>query len=416
MSPDKKKIRIGFILLVFYISIMSGIQIKAAGDELKLLPSIAVKEEYNDNILYTIAQPKSDFITTVSPGFAFINRTEKMDITLSGRLDRLFYSKYSEFDTTDQYYDGIGKYAVTERFNISGKALYSKTSRPDRDLETTGIPLGPATRERQNYGISGTYALTEKTAATLSYEYLNDNYDAERFVDSESHLVNLGFVHDLTYFARSTKGRFNLGYARYNMTGSKIDNYEATIGFSRDLSEKWNLLIDGGARYTYWKFQVTDVQRTVFDPTTPPFFFPIFAEQEKTTSELGAVARLNLNYKWERTNAGFNFGYDLSSPSGRTGSVERTSLALNVNTRFLYELLAILSGGYFFNKSSEVGIGTKVDEETLWITPGIRYEWSKDILMEISYTYNRTRYNTVREYTDRNLFLVYFRVQHDLFN
>lgn len=388
---------------------------KAAGDELKLIPSIAVKEEYNDNILYTTMQPKSDFITTISPSLAFIDRTEKMDIALSGRLERLLYSKYDEFDTTDQYYDGTGRYALTERLSLSGKALYSETARPDRDLETTGIPLGPITRKRQNYGISGTYALSEKTLTTLSYEYLNDNYDSDRYVDSEGHTLNLGFVHDLTYFARSTKGRLNLIYARYNMTGAKVDNYEATIGLSRDLSEKWNLLIDGGARYTCWKFNIPDVQQTIFDPSTPPFFFPVYTQEKQTSNEWGAVARLSLDYKGERTKASFGIGHDLSPPSGRTGSVERTSLVFNAKTQFMYELYATLSGGYFLNKTGEGEFTSKVDEESIWIAPGIRYEWNQNALIEISYAYNRTRYNRVREYADRNLLLVLFKIQYDLF-
>ena len=417
MSPDRKKnIRIGFILLIFFVSILSGIPTKAAGDEIKLIPSVAVKEEYNDNILYTTTQPKSDFITTISPGLAFIERTEKMDIMLSGRLDRLLYSKYGEFDTTDQYYEGTGRYALTERFSLSGKALYSEDSRPDRDLVTTGIPLGSVNRKRQNYGISGTYALSEKTLTTLSYEYAKDNYNSDRYVDSEAHTVNLGFVHDLTYFARSTKARLNLGYARYNMTGSDVDNYEATIGLERGLSEKWTLLLDGGARYTHWKFKVADVQQTIFDSSTPPFFFPVFTEQRQTSNEWGAVARLSLNYKGERTKARFGAGHDISPPSGRTGSVERTSLVINVNTQFVYELYATLSGGYFLNKSSEGEYTSKVDEETVWITPGIRYEWNKDTSVEFSYTYNRTRYNTVREYADGNLLFVLFKIQYDLFN
>ncbi|MBP1750579.1 MAG: hypothetical protein H6Q52_3118 [Deltaproteobacteria bacterium] len=417
MSPDRKeKIRIGFILLIFYMSIMSGIPVKVAADELKLIPSLSVKEEYNDNILYTITDIKRDFVTTISPGLSFIDRTEKMDINLSGRLDRRLYSKYGEFDATDQYYEGTGKYAFTERFSLSGKALYSDDSRPDRDLETTGIPLGIVTRKRQNYGISGDYSLSEKTLATLSYEYLNDNYDSDLYVDSEVNTINLGFVYDLTYFSRSTKGRLNFGYAKYNMTGSEVDNYEATIGLSRDLSEKWSLLADGGARYTYWRFKVSGVQGVIFDPLTPPFFFPVLTDQEQTSHEWGGVARISLNYKGERSKGSVSVAHELAPPNGRTGSVERTSFILNMNRQFTNELYGMLSGGYFLNRSSEGEFASKVDEETLWITPGIRYEWNADTFIETSYTYNRTRYNTIRDYADRNLLMVRFRIQFDLLN
>lgn len=417
MCPKKyKKISVFFILVFLWISIMPGTAKEAASAELKLLPSIAIKEEYNDNILYTTSGAMRDFITTISPGVTFIDRTEKIDLSLSGRIDRLLYSKYGEWDSTDQYYEGAGRFVLTERSSLSGKVAYSDDSRPDRDLETTGIPLGPVKRIRQNYGITGAYALSETTSTTLSYEYLNDDYYNDQYIDSEVHAFNLGFTKDLTYFARSTKGRLNLGYSKYNMTGSYADNYEATLGLSRDLTEKWSLIVDGGVRYTYWKYKVADLQRTIFDPATPPFFFPVYTEQEDTSRAWGAVARMAVNYKGERSKGSLSIGHDLSPPGGRTGTVERTSIIFNLNTRITYELYGTLYGGYFLNKSSEGDLTSKVDEETIWLSPGIRYEWNKNASMELSYTYDRTRYNTIRDYAGRNLFLVRFRMQFDLLN
>ncbi|MBA4391263.1 MAG: hypothetical protein C0399_10035, partial [Syntrophus sp. (in: bacteria)] len=82
-----------------------------------------------------------------------------------------------------------------------------------------------------------------------------------------------------------------------------------------------------------------------------------------------------------------------------------------------YKLYGTLSGGYYFNRSSEGEFSTqKIDEEAMWTSPGIRYEWNKDTSIETSYTYNRTRYNVSREDAERNLFQVRFRIECDLFN
>ena len=54
-------------------------------DEFKLTPSLAVKEEYNDNILYTQTDIQKDFITTISPGLALTDRTERMDLSYAGK-------------------------------------------------------------------------------------------------------------------------------------------------------------------------------------------------------------------------------------------------------------------------------------------------------------------------------------------
>ena len=114
-------------------------------------------------------------------------------------------------------------------------------------------------RERQNYTVSGDYLLSEKTMTTFSYDYLNDKYDSVSYTDLESHTFNLGFIRDMSNVLESTKARMNMGYAKYNMPDMKIDNYEATIGIDRALNEKWNLVINGGARYTDSRFNTIEI-------------------------------------------------------------------------------------------------------------------------------------------------------------
>ena len=113
------------ILFLVIVGMMMCIVENAFADEFKLTPSLAVKEEYNDNVLYTRTNVQSDFITTISPGLALRDRTERMDIYLSGRLDRRLYSSQTDLNATDQYYQGAGKYALSPRLNLSGKAFYS---------------------------------------------------------------------------------------------------------------------------------------------------------------------------------------------------------------------------------------------------------------------------------------------------
>jgi hypothetical protein len=91
---------------------------------------------------------------------------------------------------------------VTERLGITGKAAYSKDSRPDRDLETTGLTYTGVTRYRQAYGFGVNYLLSEILLGTFQYDYLNDTYDDPRYTDLEAHAFNMGVVHDLSYFAR----------------------------------------------------------------------------------------------------------------------------------------------------------------------------------------------------------------------
>ncbi len=90
--------------MIVVVGISMSIVDDAYTDECKLTPSLAVKEEYNDNILYTSTNTEKDFISTISPALALTNKTERTDFSLSGRLDHRLYSSHRDLNDTDQYY------------------------------------------------------------------------------------------------------------------------------------------------------------------------------------------------------------------------------------------------------------------------------------------------------------------------
>lgn len=400
--------------MIVVVGISMSIVDDAYTDECKLTPSLAVKEEYNDNILYTSTNTEKDFISTISPALALTNKTERTDFSLSGRLDHRLYSSHRDLNDTDQYYEVSGKHAFTERLNLSGKLLYSKDSRPDRDFETTGLALANVERERQNYAVSGDYLLSEQLMATVSYDYLKDTYDSLFYTDLEASTYNLGFIRDLTGFMESTKARMNIGYAKYNMPGLKIDNYEATIGVERPFNEKWSLLFDGGGRYTRSQFKFTEYELV---PVIPPFVYRInVVERTEKSDDWGTVGALTLSYKGPRDYVTISAVHDVLPASGRSGTARRTSFVFSMSRRFTYELYGTLSGGYYLNKSRQGEFSAqKIDESTMRISPGIRYQFDKDKMIEAVYTYNRSKYNVNNTKAERNLFMVRFRIQHDLF-
>ncbi len=393
--------------MLFCLGLTLGMVMDAKSDEFKLTPSLTVKEEYNDNILYARPEEKQkDFITTISPGLVLIDRTERMDLSLSGRLDRRWYSNHRDINATDQYYESTGKYALTPRLNFFGKALYSRDSKIDRDIETTGLLFTNVRRDRQNYFISSDYAFSEKTIATLSYDYLNDKYQNVEYADLEANTFNFGFIRDMSTILESTKARFNIGYAKYIVTGMKIDNYEAMIGMDHEFNEKWSMLLDGGGRYTRSKF--VDIQQT-----SPPFFF---RETKEKNSGWGMVGQLVFTYKGKQNSGSISAIIDLLPASGRTASTERTSFIFYVSRRFTYELYGTLSGGYYLNKSRQGELSTqRIDEDTIRINPSLRYEFDKDKTIEVSYAYSRKKYNVSGNKAQQNVFYIRFRMQHHLF-
>ena len=380
------------------------------GDELKLVPSATVREEFNDNIFFSVNDRKSDFITTLSPGIDFSRRSERLEVGLNLRLDGIVYAGNDNLNSLDQNYKGRLRYQLTPQAGLSAEAGYGRDSRPDRDLETTGLVIGAVRRDRQNYSLSGNYVLSERTSASLSYVYQQDVFDNARFTNMTWHDVSLDFTHDLSRWMPATKGLASFGYAHYTFAGSTVDNYSATIGASRAFNEKWSLLAYAGGRYT----------RSVFETVQPQFLNPfifILVPVTSSSNVWGWVGQLALSCKGEKTDGSLTFNSDIQPASGQTsGTTVRTSVVANIGRRFSYELYGGMSLGYYRNKSNPGEFsGQAINEETLSVAPRVRYEFTRDMSIETSYQFTRVLYKINDTEANRNLFFVRFYIQNPFF-
>ena len=156
-----KKVTLAIWLVVLTIVLPNLVM----ADEFKLIPSLAVRGAFNDNIFYTADDEEDDFITTISAGLELIERTERLDLDLSATVSPFFYDEYNDLDDVDQNYRGRIGYKITPRVRLSADAGYALDSRRDRDIETTGLVISTVERKRWTGGLSGDFTLSEKSAA-----------------------------------------------------------------------------------------------------------------------------------------------------------------------------------------------------------------------------------------------------------
>ncbi|MBW2012086.1 MAG: hypothetical protein JRI32_10795 [Deltaproteobacteria bacterium] len=376
------------------------------GDGLNITPFVALEQEYNDNIFFDDDDETNDFIATISPGLELIERTERLDTRLSAQINNLIYYDNDELNSVDQYYTGRLRYRITPKTDVSAEAGYTRDSRSDRDIEETGLVLSTATRHQQRYSLSGRYMLSEKTAATLSYAYDQDDFDDSEFDDSRSHSTNLGFTHNISYLIPQTLGRMNLGYARYDFPDSVVDNYTWTIGASRDFTEILTFLVDFGIRYTRSEIEVQRIE--TLNSGSTDFFAPWPPKDEEKSTGWGGVGEVALSYRGELTDGSLSFFRDVRAASGRTGATERTALVFEIGRRITEKLRGNLSTGYYLNNSEGDDFAAEdIDEKTLRFQTRARYEFTKDIALEASYTFTTIRDS--EENTTKNRNLVFMR-------
>ncbi len=399
----KKVVRI--ICLVALVSTLpSGVR----ADDFKLIPSLAVREEFNDNIFGSYSDTLDDFITTLYAGLVLIERTERLDLKLSGEIAPFFYAEYTDLNDTDQNYWGRIGYRISSELSVDAKALYDVSNRPDRDIETTGLLLSTERRKRQDYGLGLNYTFTEITAMALSVGYTRDKWDDVNLnrQDLKDYRAALNFTHNLGRWWHSTIGRLNMGLDRYEFETSDTYNAYATLGAQHWFSETINLLIDLGVRYTdadYLEPQLVFV---------PPFSYEVQAVETNNTS-FGGVGQAILEIQKELTRGSVSIGHRIEPASGRGRTVQRTHAILNLRRRLAVRSAVALATGYYKNTAEGDEFSFReTDEDTFFIRPSIRWEFFEKFTLDAGYDFSYTDDRV--ENNDRRRNLIYLQVAYGL--
>ena len=383
---------------------------RAQTQEWDFVGSLSVKEEYNDNLFFddSKARETDDFVTTISPELQLNRSTDRFQLGLSGRLDRRMYASENDLDATDQSYQGSVRYRLTPRLALGGTAGYAVNSSPDRDLEETGLVFGTSKSKRQRYAVSGDYLISETMTGNLSYSYGKSRYEGDDQGDTDSHGVNLVLSRDLGYFLPVSQGRISFGYNRFNYEDASTDTYQMMVGFSHNLSETWRYALDVGGSYARSRYDVVIIQ---LNPD------PVWVKGEEKTSDWGVVGKAQLFWQGQHTNVSFYISRDIAPAGDRGTTSNRTALGCSVNRQFTEQLSANLFGRYFLNKADrdEYSRG-KIDEETASAGVGLRYAFTKDLSLDVSYTYTKTEYNVEKTDAERNLFMIRLYIRHAFLN
>jgi hypothetical protein len=403
----------------------------ADGGERKLIPSIALREEYNDNIFLS-EDEEDDFITTITPSLRFQRRTERFNGRLGARLDVLSYADLDELNHVDQAYNGGIGYQFTSLLNVSTNVLYQKDSRPDRDIVETGLVLGDEVRERRQFGTGMTYTLSEISQATLSFQINDDDYDDPESYDSLIYQIQALYTRDLSRRLPNTVGRIICSYGRYEYDqvqygesqtiletrkyqlsrSTDVDSYQLMLGISKDWNEGVNLLLDIGGSYTVTEFTDT------LDEQIDNIFYGSYSRTTSSDDEQkkwGGVGQLVLTFTGEKTTTHLTLSQQVSGASGRSGASQRTAAIVDVSQRLTYKLKSSLSAGYYFNKIDQSSDETDADEEeTFRLSGSLRYNFTNDVYIDGGYRFILINDKVEDKTKQRNAVFVQIGIVHDL--
>jgi opacity protein-like surface antigen len=377
----------------FTFLLVVSVPLPLLADEFKLVPGLSLKEEYNDNIFLATSARRSDYITTLTPSLEISRAAERRNLSLSSGLNWLTYTRNHKLNSLDYYVQAGAGYQLEPRLSFSTGASYVRDSRPDR-LDQGGLTLKSGS-DRQNYQLSGNYAVSELSTSSASYSYSQENFDNTGSVTNRVHSVTFGQDYDLDRYLRQTKLVGNLGYSRNLTDTSLVDNYTLSLGFTQKIQELWTVSLSGGGRYT----------RSEFD-------------QNRTSvkdDDLGWIANLAASYGGEKTNASFALNHDITTAAGRNGTTERSGASATFSERFTRELSCFMGLGFSWNRSNQNQFSSQaIDEKNLTANTGVRYDFSDHVFLEGNYRYNLIRNSQLSTQAIQNVFMVRLTMRRDL--
>jgi hypothetical protein len=373
--------------------LLAAVPTQVSGQELKVTPSLATKEEYNDNIFLLTGNGVDDFITTLTPALELSSRTESRDTSLSGGINWLNYARHSGNDAVDYFGNGTGAFQIDERLAVSAGASYTRDSRPDQIDPTTGLSIKSETRV-QSYQAGGSYMATEKSKISLSYSYNQQDYSLPGYLDSRQHQASAGLNYTLTpQTSLLTAFTFN----RQLTDVSKEDNYSATLGLAYKFRELWSLSLNAGGLCTR------------SDLVTG-------GGNNSSNVDWGWIGNLSFIYSGEKLNGAVSFNHNVSPAAGRTGSTESTGGSVTMGNRFTYKLSGSINFGYFWNKSNEDQFSVlPINEKTLELNCLLHYDINNDLALEANYHRVDTDYVQSGTQAGQNIYMVRFVMRHLFF-
>lgn len=349
---------------------MLSVAAVAQGGEYELHPSLAVSEEYTDNVYETNTNREFDYITRVLPGLAASYKAPALTGDLSYVFDYRNYARGSHKDDTTHALSAKAKLTAADNLlflDVSDE--YQRVSLDvTRDVTKESLFVGQADRNIVTVSPYLTLRPSERIPIKAGYRFINTRYFSLPAIDKTDHIAFFDLAYELTK-------RFSLT-AGYTFTReiADIGNFSQHQGLA-------------GFRYEY---------------ADKSF---IFAQAGNSWIEYDNGRHLN-GFVW---NAGFTHEFDSISATITTGvkldedplsnSIQESFVGGTLEKRFQRGTLSISP-----NYSEYVMTETAIQKTRKYgSTAKVNYEFSTDFKGRLAFTIEKYEQLLQGGYTRRSL-------------
>ena len=356
--------------------------------EFSFHPSIAVSEEYTDNVFESRDNKRSDFITRLLPGIAFTYNAPLMDWNLNYAFDYRYYARNSRSDDTTHNLNvrGVTK-VIKDLLFLEVSDVYRRVSLDvSRDRTSEGLFID---QSDSNIFIASPYFSFNpgpRTTVKTGYRYRNVWYKEPEGIDRRQHVgfaeANYEYSPKLSLTASYTYTRENSIYP--------FDRHAPYVGFRYEYKDRSFVFAQGGYtwfkvknrgnyNYPFWNVGITHVMGTYTVALTSGVTYP---EDPESTITRETDYALSITKEFSRGNAGLTLSY--ADFSGDVIDVSDRYLA-GITSRYEIgaRLVASLAAGVEKYNHRAPNTYTR----RIFVSPALTYPLPKEIFLTLSYYY-----------------------------
>ena len=351
-----------------------------------LLPSIAVSEEYNDNLLLNNSNRQSDFITGFSPALMlFVNRPSYR-LTAGYSSTAELYQQESRFDNAFSRQNFIfnGTYEGTRELTFAIADSYAR-DRSTNVVATQGFANGRQEAWSNTFSPGVSWQMTQATALNVVATHAVERFEGTGAgFGSNTYGLQNTLGHVLTPRLTGTVG---YGFTYLDLLGQQNSTtHTPTLGVSYRLTPTLTATVNGGPAVTQIGGEtfvspaatVGLIQILRYGSASGQYSRSVgvaggLGGTTETQTFSGALALLT----WQRgLIVTFNPAYNTakSVSRGQTGRVDANALTLNLGASYQIARYVGIFGGYrFFQQRTQGSATTQFDSDQNLVRFGVQF-------------------------------------------
>jgi hypothetical protein len=231
-----------------YFSILSVATV-AQGAEFEVHPSLAVSEEFTDNVFETSTNRISDYITRTLPGLGLSYKAPALDGTLNYTFDYRHYARKNRGDETTHTLSAKGHLTAVENFmylDVSDE--YQRVSLDvTRDVTKESLFLNQSDR---NIATASPYFIfypTKKIMVKAGYRFIDTRYFGTFGYDKTDHVATLDVAYQLSERFSLTA---NYTFIRETAVIDNFNQHQTLEGIRYEYADKSFVFAQGGYFWT----------------------------------------------------------------------------------------------------------------------------------------------------------------------